>query len=64
MNVASIALLKASVHLITRIAGNIWPKLFDNCLRYLDFFNNCSGNIKAFAYESLEVGEQLLFQLM
>ena len=38
MNVASIALLKAGVHMITRIAGNIWPKLFDNCLRYLDFF--------------------------
>ena len=52
MNVASIALLKASVHMITRIAENIWPKLFDNCLRYLDFFNNCSDNIKTLAYES------------
>ena len=58
MNVASIALLKAGVHMITRIAGNIWPKLFDNCfLRYLDFFNNCSDNIKILAYDSLEVGE-------
>ena len=64
MNVASIALVKASVHMITRIAGNIWPKLFDNCLRYLDFFNNCSDIIKILAYEFLEVGEQLLFQLM
>ena len=49
MNVASIALLKASVHLITRIAGNIWPKLFDNCLRYFNVFNNCSDNIKTLA---------------
>ena len=49
MNVASIALLKASVRLITRIAGNIRPKLFDNCLRYLDVFNNCSVSIKTLA---------------
>ena len=48
-NVALIALLEASVQMITRIAANIWPKLLDNCLRYLDFFNNCSDNIKTLA---------------
>ena len=39
MNIASIGLLKA------RVIGN----MFDNCLRYLDIFHNCSDNIKTLA---------------